>query len=106
MDREADVVVVGFGGGGSALSIVSSVGSCSTNDALSADGFKAETPYTIMFGPDHCGETNKVHFILRHRNPLSGEWEEKLLGGLGVFLKGSGVRTNGINLGPFLKKSR
>jgi calnexin len=47
------------------------------SDELSHDGFKAETPYTIMFGPDHCGSTNKVHFILRHRNPVSGEWEEK-----------------------------
>lgn len=34
-----------------------------------------------MFGPDNCGTTNKVHFILRHRNPLSGEWEEKHLVG-------------------------
>ena len=49
------------------------------SDELSADGFKAETPYTIMFGPDRCGGTNKVHFILRHKNPLSGEWEEKHL---------------------------
>eukprot|EP00619_Florenciella_sp_RCC1007_P001626 CAMPEP_0205908856 /NCGR_PEP_ID=MMETSP1325-20131115/3490_1 /ASSEMBLY_ACC=CAM_ASM_000708 /TAXON_ID=236786 /ORGANISM="Florenciella sp., Strain RCC1007" /LENGTH=379 /DNA_ID=CAMNT_0053275097 /DNA_START=18 /DNA_END=1157 /DNA_ORIENTATION=- len=30
-----------------------------------------------MFGPDACGDTNKVHFILRHQNPISGEWEEK-----------------------------
>ena len=47
--------------------------------ALDADGFKAETPYTLMFGPDKCGDTNKVHFILRHKNPKSGEWEEKHL---------------------------
>ena len=39
--------------------------------------FKADTPYTIMFGPDKCGETNKVHFILRHKSPVTGEWEEK-----------------------------
>lgn len=32
-----------------------------------------------MFGPDKCGSTNKVHFIFRHRNPLTGEWEEKHL---------------------------
>ena len=51
----------------------------SASKELSADGFKAETPYTIMFGPDKCGDTNKVHFILRHKNPLSGEWEEKHL---------------------------
>jgi len=30
-----------------------------------------------MFGPDKCGATNKVHFILRHKNPISGDWEEK-----------------------------
>jgi len=36
-----------------------------------------ESPYVIMFGPDSCGDTNKVHFILRHQNPVSGEWEEK-----------------------------
>jgi len=49
------------------------------SEELSHDGFKAETPYTIMFGPDRCGATNKVHFIMRHRNPVSGEWEEKHL---------------------------
>jgi len=49
------------------------------SESLSHDGFKAETPYTIMFGPDKCGETNKVHFILRHQNPISKEWEEKHL---------------------------
>jgi len=38
-----------------------------------------QTPFTIMFGPDKCGATNKVHFIFRHRNPKTGEWEEKHL---------------------------
>jgi calnexin len=46
---------------------------------LSADGFHAGTPYTLMFGPDKCGDTNKVHFILRHQSPKTGEWEEKHL---------------------------
>jgi calnexin len=32
-----------------------------------------------MFGPDKCGATNKVHFIFRHKNPVSGEYEEKHL---------------------------
>jgi len=36
-----------------------------------------KSPFTIMFGPDKCGETNKIHFILRHQNPVSKEWEEK-----------------------------
>ena len=30
-----------------------------------------------MFGPDRCGSTNKVHFIFRHKNPKTGEYEEK-----------------------------
>ena len=49
------------------------------SDELSADGFHASTPYTVMFGPDRCGGTNKVHFILRHKSPKTGEWEEKHL---------------------------
>jgi len=39
--------------------------------------FKDNTPYVIMFGPDRCGGTDKVHFILRHKNPKTGAWEEK-----------------------------
>lgn len=35
-----------------------------------------ETPYSVMFGPDKCGQTNKVHFIFRHKNPVTGEYEE------------------------------
>ena len=38
-----------------------------------------DSPYIIMFGPDKCGNNNKVHLILRHRNPISGEFEEKHL---------------------------
>ena len=34
------------------------------------------TPYVVMFGPDRCGATNKVHFIVRQKQP-SGKWEEK-----------------------------
>ncbi|KAG0354590.1 Calreticulin family-domain-containing protein [Gamsiella multidivaricata] len=41
--------------------------------------FSSETPYTIMFGPDKCGNTNKVHFIFRHKNPITGKYEEKHL---------------------------
>jgi len=49
------------------------------SEELSHDGFQADTPYTLMFGPDSCGDTKKVHFIMRHKNPISGEWEEKHL---------------------------
>lgn len=30
-----------------------------------------------MFGPDKCGEDYKLHFIFRHKNPKTGEFEEK-----------------------------
>ncbi|KAK8693035.1 hypothetical protein V6N13_070634 [Hibiscus sabdariffa] len=42
--------------------------------------FDNESPYAIMFGPDKCGLTNKVHFILKHKNPKSGEYVEHHLG--------------------------
>ncbi|XP_010942328.1 calnexin homolog [Elaeis guineensis] len=38
--------------------------------------FDNESPYTIMFGPDKCGSTNKVHFIFKHKNPKSGQFVE------------------------------
>ncbi|XP_043703410.1 calnexin homolog [Telopea speciosissima] len=38
--------------------------------------FDNESPYSIMFGPDKCGSTNKVHFILKHKNPKSQEYIE------------------------------
>ncbi|KAK8849441.1 hypothetical protein IAR55_004773 [Kwoniella newhampshirensis] len=43
------------------------------------EDYTDKTPFTIMFGPDKCGSTNKVHFIFRHQNPITGEWEEKHL---------------------------
>ena len=49
------------------------------NKALHADEFSNASPYIIMFGPDKCGATNKVHFIFRHKNPKTGEYEEKHL---------------------------
>lgn len=51
----------------------------SENAALHAEEFSSETPYQIMFGPDKCGSTNKVHFIVRRKNPTTGEYEEKHL---------------------------
>ncbi|XAR50414.1 hypothetical protein NMG60_11004733 [Bertholletia excelsa] len=41
-----------------------------------AKDFDNESPYSIMFGPDKCGVTNKVHFILKHKNPKSGAYIE------------------------------
>ncbi|GAA6007194.1 hypothetical protein JCM11491_003039 [Sporobolomyces phaffii] len=50
-----------------------------SDTGIQAEEFSDQTPYTIMFGPDRCGSTQKVHFIFRHRNPLTGEIEEKHL---------------------------
>ncbi|KAM3419852.1 hypothetical protein BST61_g3181 [Cercospora zeina] len=47
------------------------------NAALSQDEFSNASPYVIMFGPDKCGATNKVHFIFQHKNPKTGKYEEK-----------------------------
>ncbi|KAH9452283.1 hypothetical protein Pst134EB_016239 [Puccinia striiformis f. sp. tritici] len=44
---------------------------------IQAQEFSDKTEYSIMFGPDRCGATNKVHFIFRHKNPKTGEYEEK-----------------------------
>ncbi|XP_047658062.1 calnexin isoform X3 [Tachysurus fulvidraco] len=49
----------------------------SDSDDLRLSQFNDATPYTIMFGPDKCGSVYKVHFIIRHRNPLTGDYEEK-----------------------------
>ncbi|XP_022178587.1 calnexin-like [Myzus persicae] len=39
--------------------------------------FNDKTPYSIMFGPDKCGPTSKVHFIIRHKNPKNNTITEK-----------------------------
>nr|XP_055060948.1 calmegin [Misgurnus anguillicaudatus] len=44
---------------------------------LDLEQFHDRTPYSIMFGPDKCGEDYKLHFIFRHKNPLNGDKEEK-----------------------------
>eukprot|EP00924_Labyrinthula_sp_SR-Ha-C_P003238 maker-scaffold_15-snap-gene-3.26-mRNA-1 protein AED:0.03 eAED:0.03 QI:111/1/1/1/0.5/0.33/3/130/528 len=64
----------GWGCSGAYLKFVA--GSDSVGDQKE---FSESTPYVIMFGPDKCGGTNKVHLIFRHQNPISGEWEEKHL---------------------------
>ncbi|MCO5583307.1 hypothetical protein L7F22_037217 [Adiantum nelumboides] len=48
-------------------------------EGIQAKEFSDQTPYTIMFGPDKCGATNKVHFIFRHKDPKTGEISEKHL---------------------------
>lgn len=48
---------------------------------IHAEEFSDKTPYSIMFGPDKCGGTNKVHLIFRYKNPKTGEVEEKHMKG-------------------------
>lgn len=57
--------------GGSYVKLISSA------DGLDLTKFNDKTPYTIMFGPDKCGADYKFHFIIRHKNPISGVYEEK-----------------------------
>ncbi|PAA72833.1 hypothetical protein BOX15_Mlig003079g1, partial [Macrostomum lignano] len=45
--------------------------------SLNLTEFTDRTAYTIMFGPDKCGSEHKLHFILRHRCPATGNVEEK-----------------------------
>ncbi|OQS05316.1 calnexin [Thraustotheca clavata] len=47
--------------------------------SLDLENLDDKTPFTIMFGPDRCDKTNKVHFIFNHQNPLTKEYEEKHL---------------------------
>lgn len=38
--------------------------------------FDNKSPYSIMFGPDKCGATNKVHFIFHHKHPKTDKYVE------------------------------
>ncbi|KAI0067998.1 Calreticulin-domain-containing protein [Artomyces pyxidatus] len=41
--------------------------------------FSDKTPWVVMFGPDLTCPGTKVHFIFRHKSPVTGEYEEKHL---------------------------
>ncbi|XP_072914422.1 calmegin [Hemitrygon akajei] len=49
----------------------------SENDQFDLRKFNDKTPYSIMFGPDKCGQDYKLHFIFKHRDPVTGAYEEK-----------------------------
>lgn len=38
--------------------------------------FNGATPYSVMFGPDKCGSTDKIHFIFQSKNPVTGKTTE------------------------------
>ncbi|KAF5302935.1 hypothetical protein FQA39_LY02115 [Lamprigera yunnana] len=46
-------------------------------DTKNLGQFHDKSPYSIMFGPDKCGNDHKLHFIFKHRNLLNGSMEEK-----------------------------
>jgi len=46
--------------------------------AFTPDTLDGDSPYTLMFGPDRCGGTDKVHVIFRHASP-GGTVQEKHL---------------------------
>jgi len=48
----------------------------SVPEDMADEPLDSETPYSIMFGPDKCGATDKVHFIVKHKSPVTGEWSE------------------------------
>lgn len=48
----------------------------SQSEFFTPAGLTNETPYSIMFGPDICGPSNKVHLIFRHKNPITGVVKE------------------------------
>ncbi|TRY87596.1 hypothetical protein DNTS_005986 [Danionella cerebrum] len=58
---------------------------------LNLEEFHDRTPYSIMFGPDKCGEDYKLHFIFRHKNPLNGDVEEKHAKRPDIFIDQSSV---------------
>lgn len=45
--------------------------------AFKLEDFHDKTGFSVMFGPDKCGTENKYHFIVRYKNPVNGEIEEK-----------------------------
>ncbi|XP_062243246.1 calmegin [Platichthys flesus] len=57
--------------GGAYIKLLSDAGD------FNLEEFHDHTPYTIMFGPDKCGEDYKLHLIFRHQNPLTKDLEEK-----------------------------
>jgi calnexin len=49
------------------------------SDTFKPESFNDQDGYIVMFGPDKCSSTDKVHLIIKHQNPVSKEFEEKHL---------------------------
>ncbi|CAB3374588.1 Hypothetical predicted protein [Cloeon dipterum] len=63
--------------GGAYLKLLSLDTNPKNKAPLDLKKFHDKSPYTIMFGPDKCGNDHKLHFIFRHKNPLNNSFEEK-----------------------------
>ncbi|KAB5591962.1 Calnexin [Ceratobasidium theobromae] len=48
-------------------------------EGYTSEEFSDKTPWVVMFGQDLTCPGSKVHFIFRHQNPITKEWEEKHL---------------------------
>ncbi|ELU40242.1 calnexin [Rhizoctonia solani AG-1 IA] len=48
-------------------------------EGFNSEEFSDKTPWVVMFGQDLTCPGSKVHFIFRHQNPITKEWEEKHL---------------------------
>ena len=65
----------GLNCGGAYLKLVRDQNAHTSYDSSKLDN---DTPYTIMFGPDHCGiMNNKVHFIVQHHSDMKQPYVEK-----------------------------
>lgn len=49
------------------------------NAAYDGRQLRDNTPYTLMFGPDKCGNDHRVHLIFRHVSPRNGSISERKL---------------------------
>lgn len=49
------------------------------DENLNLKEFHDKTLFSIMFGPDKCANDYKLHLILNHKDPITGDFEEKHL---------------------------
>eukprot|EP00172_Hildenbrandia_rubra_P002434 Plantae.Rhodophyta-Hildenbrandia_rubra.ctg3281.p1 GENE.Plantae.Rhodophyta-Hildenbrandia_rubra.ctg3281~~Plantae.Rhodophyta-Hildenbrandia_rubra.ctg3281.p1 ORF type:complete len:621 (-),score=163.38 Plantae.Rhodophyta-Hildenbrandia_rubra.ctg3281:1201-3063(-) len=47
-----------------------------TSEFADPAAFDNSVRYSVMFGPDKCGSTDKVHFIFQSKNPKTGKFTE------------------------------
>jgi calnexin len=50
-----------------------------TDPKFNPESLTNSTPYTIMFGPDRCSQSNRIHFIFNHLHPKRLQYLQKSL---------------------------